>query len=409
MLDIVIALCLLFFMLAALVSGIHETLSSFLALRGKMLARGVASLCYGAEPNGTGGTALAGQVLAHPLIDALWKDERRPPSYVPAQTFAVALADTLVRKYHAAQPLLEGLPEAVSRMPPGELRDSLGVLVIQAKGDAQRLQQLVEEHFNGVMERVSGWYKRQSQGWMFIIGFAVAVALNVDALHIAQSLNRNSELTASLASQATALAQQGLPPSAAGQLPADELARFKKDLANVQQQATSLQSLGLPIGWKLDEKQALRLPADFDLWLALVGWTLSALAASLGAPFWFDALSRLVSLRAAGSKPAASAAGTAPGVATAAPATVVTVRMDSAGRSSAALSGPLNDFEASRLTPLDIESVQRAVQLPEPQVTGQLDDSTREAIRRWQQTRGLPQTGTLDEPSLFSLLYPEHA
>lgn len=404
MLDVVIALCLLFFMLAALVSGIHEALSSFLALRGKMLLRGVASLCYGAEPNGTGGAALADQVLAHPLIDALWKDDRRPPSYVPSRSFALALADTLVKKYEATQPLLDGLPEAVSRMPPGELRDSLSVLVLQARGNAERLQQLVEEHFDQVMNRVSGWYKRQSQWTMLGIGFVVAVALNIDALQIAQRLNRNSELTAALASQAQALAQQGLPVAPPGTAPANELAKLEADVNRVQEQVGRLQSLQLPIGWELDERRDLRLPADFDLPLAIVGWLLSALAASLGAPFWFDALSRLVSLRGSGSKPEAAAASPAQ-----APATVVTVRSEPAGRVAATVSGPLNDFEASRLTPLDIESVQRAVNLPEPQVTGQLDDSTREAIRRWQQARGLPPTGTLDEPSLFALLYSEHA
>jgi hypothetical protein len=31
-----------------------------------------------------------------------------------------------------------------------------------------------------------------------------------------------------------------------------------------------------------------------------VGWTFTALAVSLGAPFWFDTLNRLMSLRASG-------------------------------------------------------------------------------------------------------------
>lgn len=42
------------------------------------------------------------------------------------------------------------------------------------------------------------------------------------------------------------------------------------------------------------------------LWILLhsVGWTLTALAVSLGAPFWFDTLNRFMSIRSAGGVPA---------------------------------------------------------------------------------------------------------
>jgi hypothetical protein len=45
----------------------------------------------------------------------------------------------------------------------------------------------------------------------------------------------------------------------------------------------------------------------------LVGWCITAIAASLGAPFWFDALNKVARLRASGPPPsAADTAGTAP-------------------------------------------------------------------------------------------------
>jgi hypothetical protein len=40
----------------------------------------------------------------------------------------------------------------------------------------------------------------------------------------------------------------------------------------------------------------------------LAGWLLTALAAALGAPFWFDLIGRVVNLRGAGAKPASGAA-----------------------------------------------------------------------------------------------------
>jgi hypothetical protein len=37
--------------------------------------------------------------------------------------------------------------------------------------------------------------------------------------------------------------------------------------------------------------------------LKVIGWLITALALSLGAPFWFQLLNRLVDLRGAGAKP----------------------------------------------------------------------------------------------------------
>jgi triacylglycerol lipase len=66
-----------------------------------------------------------------------------------------------------------------------------------------------------------------------------------------------------------------------------------------------LSDMGLPIGWssaKLDF-----CPCERACWLAgyrrFLGWLLTALAVTLGAPFWFDLLNKLVSLRSSGARP----------------------------------------------------------------------------------------------------------
>ena len=38
-------------------------------------------------------------------------------------------------------------------------------------------------------------------------------------------------------------------------------------------------------------------------YINILGWLITALAVSLGAPFWFDLLNRLVKLRGTGTKP----------------------------------------------------------------------------------------------------------
>ncbi|MEP6670047.1 MAG: hypothetical protein ABJF10_12885 [Chthoniobacter sp.] len=70
-------------------------------------------------------------------------------------------------------------------------------------------------------------------------------------------------------------------------------------LANTVRQ---MNGFGLPIGWhKGDWDKAF---ADFPSGLrTILGWVLTALAASLGAPFWFDTLNKIVTIRAGGRAP----------------------------------------------------------------------------------------------------------
>src|SRR5206468_2357570 len=66
----------------------------------------------------------------------------------------------------------------------------------------------------------------------------------------------------------------------------------------------AIDSLSLPIGWSRPLRESLRagpVAADgavlIDLVLAFVGWFATALALSLGAPFWFDLLNKFMVIR----------------------------------------------------------------------------------------------------------------
>src|SRR5262249_11377782 len=67
-----------------------------------------------------------------------------------------------------------------------------------------------ESWFNDAMNRVSGWYKRQTQLVNLILAFVLTLALNVDTLLLVDTLSHNSTLRESLVAQATKFAQQ--PP-----------------------------------------------------------------------------------------------------------------------------------------------------------------------------------------------------
>ncbi len=67
------------------------------------------------------------------------------------------------------------------------------------------------------------------------------------------------------------------------------------------------ESLGtLPIGWSDRAAGPPLSPLSATGWVwgsRVVGWLLTALAVSLGAPFWFDLLNKLVNIRHGMSKP----------------------------------------------------------------------------------------------------------
>lgn len=65
---------------------------------------------------------------------------------------------------------------------------------------------------------------------------------------------------------------------------------------------TTLQAAGLPVGWPLSWPFA-DLPPWASWVLKALGWGITAFAVSFGAPFWFEALSKLGSLRTAAKRP----------------------------------------------------------------------------------------------------------
>lgn len=130
---------------------------------------------------------------------------------------------------------------------------------------------------------------------------------------------------------------------------------------------------------------------------ALVGWLLTAVALSLGAPFWFDTLGRLVKLRASGVSSDEKKATTAPAPSpTPGPS-------DKAGSAPASAPGPglrpasgttdvTSKLEAT-LSIDEIREVQRKLLVP---ATGVFDDTTRTAIQERRAQLGMSVGAELD-------------
>ena len=164
-------------------------------------------------------------------------------------------------------------------------------------------QQELEETFNQSMERAAGVYKRNAKGVSLLIGLLIAVIANADVFHIVNRLSKDSAVRISIVNNA-------------GQLVQNNHVNSSVDLASVKKQTQDvLGEITLPIGWTAANlKQQIdwypSKQGNFSLWRLLTmicGWFVSGIAISMGAPFWFQVLGKVVNVRNTG-KPNVSAA-----------------------------------------------------------------------------------------------------
>lgn len=282
-LEVAIALSFVFFLLSVIVSACAEGIAWLFKWRAKTLAKGVKGLLGDGE--------VAEKVLAHPLVqsDVTTPVKKRMPSYVSARNFALALIQTVRADATAAGGAWEEVKAAVNSMPAdAPLGAQLKGLLLEAETDLTAFRKSVESWFDDAMDRVSGWYRRWSQAITCVIAVAVAVGLNVDAVRVTERLMRDPAVRATIVSQAEATAER--PKGEAGTEPS-----LTKTGENVDGAFEEVNALNLPILWGEANDQV-------DL-ATVVGWLITAIAISLGAPFWFDALGKLAHLRTSGKKP----------------------------------------------------------------------------------------------------------
>lgn len=362
-LDVAIGLMFVYLLLALLATAINEYISAVLNRRGKELARGIGRLLddlesdealkhafTGVKPAAAAGMrSLTEQFYRHPLIrplatrrgrvfELIHRGAPRLPSYIPARTFAMALLDVLgYREQSATDPApaagsreeaLVAIMKLLKRESPLEVAELRGMLegaklpeeavnrILAATTGAQsRLQHLhngVEVWFNNAMDRVSGAYKRNVQGWLLGIGVFLAVSMNADTIQMWRQLAASDELAKAFAQRAAATLPAldsvvNGPPAAS----VDE-ARGRYLAARAR-----LDSMELKLGWTRQEAMRIGLldadstfrgiapesPFNPSMWQKLLGLFATALAISLGAPFWFDVLNKVISVRSAGRSP----------------------------------------------------------------------------------------------------------
>ena len=278
--DVALGLFLLYSTLSLVASVVKEWVSSVLGLRAKNLQKGIQTLI---------GKDHASRLYGHPLVSTLAK-EKKLPSYIGSGTFASVLVDLLGHDENG-KPVVAGngkASELVNRVSDDAiLGPALRALSNAGAETVADLRHEIAAWFDEGMNRVSGWYQRQAQLIIFVIGVVVAVSANASTVHVVRDLWQDDALRQAVAQQAVAAASD-VERADSLRVPDSILASF-------------------PLGWEgedpLGRDDGL---ADWGCggWIThVLGWLFTAAAVSLGAPFWFDLLSRVAKLRGAGGRP----------------------------------------------------------------------------------------------------------
>jgi hypothetical protein len=229
-------------------------------------------------------------------------------------------------------------------------------LLSDAQNDLEKFKGKLESWFDMTMVHTTEWYKRRVQVILFVIGFGIAWFMNADTFVIVKKLSTDTDARAKIVSLAAAYIEndryreQSLllvdistlrkdsgaweeykSLNADYSKKMDTLNAIRQELKKDITEANTILGLGsiLPDSIRTDKKGNLILPAYVDAKLAqrvihtceaemmiapsgwqqihyslglmvrhFFGYFVTALAISLGAPFWFDLLNKLMKLRA---------------------------------------------------------------------------------------------------------------
>jgi hypothetical protein len=341
-LETMIGLFLIFLLLSLVASAINEGFAGIGSRRAYFLREGISRIL---DPKGEQQDADSedhtSAILDHEMVASLSRRASKGPSYIPAEKFANVLNDRLTAKLRSS-PATVRLAELNRRLldsveidgtngtratpngftPTPGLKSVLGQFLRAAQdheGEGNidqratrvldRWTRSVADHFDDTMERVSGWYKRRTQVWLLGIGLVLTVAVDADSIEITKFLATTPQARESLVQ----IAERYIESSdAIGEEYANEARSILNDLG----------PRVIPLGWTGDEFTSLQETTDksaestsnpseqslswYSLLMKPVGWLITAFAISLGAPFWFQTVSKLINLRNSGGKPGTS-------------------------------------------------------------------------------------------------------
>jgi hypothetical protein len=295
-LDVGIGLMLMYLLLSLLVTVMNELMAQFGSIRAKHLSSALRRMLnLKAKPEDADNLALFNVIMSGPTLQIAgavaktkWSGGDALPSYIKRDTFLAALREAIPRltKKDAqgkeisigADPTIgKDLGSLIDALPEGSQLKSALKAVVGAAATPQEAEKRVGDWFDGMMERATGAYKRWMSTFSLLIGLGLAVGFNCDTLRVADGLVKNAALRAEVVKVAEDVTKRCAGAEGKPVLTDAECQDARRNLDALQ---------SLPIGGSRELNVS-----------SIAGWLITGFAVSLGAPFWFDLLSKFMNVR----------------------------------------------------------------------------------------------------------------
>ena len=334
--DVLIGLTVIILALSMAVTVITQTITTIINTRGRHLRRGLVDLLQQLDPalSAELSKSVATTILRHPLVSGSTASVTgmlggpRLGSVVHREEFTKLLMALAIDREPGAligkakEALIQALT-ANGVENPAEVLKHVRQMAMQLERSSPELSHMARQNlailhaaesdlvakinnwFDQTMDRTSQRFTASTRMITFVGAFIVAFALQVDTPAIVNRLSADDTLRQQLVKDAETLyaenaraATSALGASAPKEAPADEnaatapTASTKAEADMAQKHRAMLSAAGL-----------VRLPSSGEAWLngfgltSVLGMLLTALLLSLGAPFWYSVLGKLLQLR----------------------------------------------------------------------------------------------------------------
>lgn len=330
--EIIISLALIYFILSNAILGVAETLNKQLKTRGKFLINSLNKVL-----NDPLNKNWADLIYTHPLIDGLKKDYKSPPSYIASNLFSKAFVDVITKEgkiieVDSSDPgnvriserfkhndLFKDFQEGLNTLNPSDFKTMVNAIISDTK-DIDELKRSIADWYDSYMDRTSGWFKWKMKKLALYIAIPVTLFFNIDSIAIIETLWNSDETRLQMVYDAAYIEWVDQKEKTAVWnndtvgVHNDTISKtdFKELVKTLDTVPNFMKYYELPFGWPSKEEinkpqvstvgYVLYLIGRISL-LQLVGWIITILALSLGAPFWFETMNTFINIRNAGKKP----------------------------------------------------------------------------------------------------------
>jgi hypothetical protein len=282
--------------------------------------------------------SFAAKFYDHPTIYYMAENKwHSKPSYLNASDFSAVVTSMLLKEggdgpdkaarikkaLDKNEFIIDGEKVSIAPETLQELKDKL----TDVDFDFVKFRISLEKWYDSTMERASGWYKRKVQLFLFVIGFFIAATFNVNTFNIVSVLSKDKDARNQLVEMANSIEKTDS---------INQIINLSKDTTTLTSDSILRQAYGTLIkdqndvakilgsGWGFEtmrkevrndngKVEKVRLNSwdkiKYIAWRScnpinnLLGFIVTALALSLGAPFWFDMLNKLRAVKGSGTMP----------------------------------------------------------------------------------------------------------